>query len=418
MFDLDKWTEIWVTITHNKTRSLLTCFGVFWGILMLVILLGAGTGMKNGMYKQVNGFSTNSAFFFPDRTSKPYHGFNKDRNWYIRTRDEAAIRQQVKGYEALSAMLMGGGGSKNVVYGQLATDGRIKGVEPDYFKIETENVYFGRLLNQIDMKDKRKVCLLGKKLNDVLFRSGNSCGKYVRVNGIYYQVVGVVKQRASSVNINGRAEESVMIPLSTLQQTLNQGDTIHALAVSAAEGHKIDPIIESIKHVLKTQNEIAPDDAQAVATLNISEMFETFTKLFTGIDILIWLVGLGTLLAGIIGVSNIMMVTVRERTKEIGVRRALGAKPKDIISQIMTESLTLTALAGLLGLSCGVYLLDLVNKILSANPSDDTMIVDPSVNIQTALAATVILLVSRLLAGLIPAWRAMQIKAIDAIREE
>ena len=147
-------------------------------------------------------------------------------------------------------------------------------------------------------------------------------------------------------------------------------------------------------------------------------MFETFTKLFTGIDILIWLVGLGTLLAGIIGVSNIMMVTVRERTKEIGVRRALGAKPKDIISQIMTESLTLTALAGLLGLSCGVYLLDLVNKILSANPSDDTMIVDPSVNIQTALAATVILLLSGLLAGLIPAWRAMQIKAIDAIREE
>lgn len=180
----------------------------------------------------------------------------------------------------------------------------------------------------------------------------------------------------------------------------------------------MEAIIQQAKQIIFQQNEIAPEDPQALGTINIAEMFRTFYLLFMGIDILIWIVGLGTLLAGIIGVSNIMMVTVKERTKEIGVRRALGAKPFDIISQVMSESLMLTAMAGLLGLSTGVFLLDFVNRILTATPSDDIVIKDPSVNIQTAVAATIILLISGLLAGLIPAWRAMQIKAIDALRDE
>ena len=386
MFDIDRWVEIWVTITRNKTRSLLTCFGVFWGILMLVILLGAGNGMKNAMFSNINGFATNSAFFFSDRTSESYKGFNKGRQWDMRNRDVESIRKQVKDIEAVSPIIW---------------------------------LYYGRLLNEIDEIEKRKVCLIGAKVNEVLFKGSDPCGKYIRVNGIYYQVVGVTKQRASSVNIGGRAEESVFLPFSTMQQTLNQGDIIHFLCVSAKPGYKIDPVITQIKDIVKSQNQISPTDPQAVTVINLAAQFETFNMLFIGIDILIWLVGMGTLLAGIIGVSNIMMVTVKERTREIGVRRALGAKPWNIISQIMSESLLLTALAGLLGLSAGVFLLDLVDKIMSAQPaSNGTMMEHPEVSIQIAVAATVILLFSGLLAGLIPAWRAMQIKAIDAIREE
>ena len=522
MFDIDRWVEIWVTITRNKTRSLLTCFGVFWGILMLVILLGAGNGMKNAMFSNINGFATNSAFFFSDRTSESYKGFNKGRQWDMRNRDVESIRKQVKDIEAVSPIIWGNRSDKNIVFGQLSgtynvkgvqpdyfkietqqlyygrllneideiekrkvcligakvnevlfkgndpcgkyirvngiyyqvvgvtkqrassvnIGGRaeesvflpfstmqqtlnqggtynVKGVQPDYFKIETQQLYYGRLLNEIDEIEKRKVCLIGAKVNEVLFKGNDPCGKYIRVNGIYYQVVGVTKQRASSVNIGGRAEESVFLPFSTMQQTLNQGDIIHFLCVSAKPGYKIDPVITQIKDIVKSQNQISPTDPQAVTVINLAAQFETFNMLFIGIDILIWLVGMGTLLAGIIGVSNIMMVTVKERTREIGVRRALGAKPWNIISQIMSESLLLTALAGLLGLSAGVFLLDLVDKIMSAQPaSNGTMMEHPEVSIQIAVAATVILLFSGLLAGLIPAWRAMQIKAIDAIREE
>jgi putative ABC transport system permease protein len=204
-----------------------------------------------------------------------------------------------------------------------------------------------------------------------------------------------------------------------MQQTLNQGDILHFLCVSARRGYPIDKLIDDISTVFKTQNEIAPSDPQAIGVLNLAAQFNIFDMLFIGIDILVWLVGMGTLLAGIIGVSNIMMVTVKERTKEIGVRRALGAKPINIISQVMSESLVLTALAGLMGLTLGVFILDLVSKILSAQPdTSDTFFMNPEVSINTAVAATIVLLISGLLAGLIPAWRAMKIKAIDAIREE
>jgi putative ABC transport system permease protein len=206
-----------------------------------------------------------------------------------------------------------------------------------------------------------------------------------------------------------------------MQQTLNQGDILHFLCLSVKVGYPIQEVIDEVSTVLKTQNEIAPGDPQAVGVINLAAQFATFNMLFVGIDILVWLVGMGTLLAGVIGVSNIMMVTVKERTKEIGVRRALGAKPFNIISQVMSESLVLTSLAGLIGLSLGVFLLDVVNKLLAANPSSGngpTFFENPEVHIQTAVAAAVVLLFSGLLAGLIPAWRAMQIKAIDAIREE
>ena len=417
LFDADRWTEIWVTITRNKTRSLLTCFCVFWGILMLVILLGLGSGLKNGILKNTDGFATNSVFFIADRTSESYRGFNKGREWEIRNRDLESIRREVTGLEAISPILWGARKEKNVVYGQLSGTYNVKGVDPAYFQIEAQRVLFGRLLNEIDAREKRKVCLIGSRINETLFRNENPCGRYIRVNGIYYQVVGVVRERAR-VNIGGRSQESVFLPFTTMQQTLNQGDVIHFLAASAYKDVSIQRIIDDITGILRRQNSIAPTDKQAVMVINIAEQFTTFAMLFTGIDALIWLVGMGTLLAGVIGISNIMMVTVKERTREIGVRRAIGARPSDIISQIMSESLVLTAMAGMIGLSIGVFIIDIVDRLLSAQPGDDAALVNPGVHMGTALAATFVLLVCGLLAGLIPAWRAMQIKAIDAIRDE
>ena len=417
MFDLDRWTEIWVTITRNKTRSLLTCFGVFWGILMLVILLGSGRGMQNGIMRSVNGFATNSAFFFADRTSESYKGFNKGRQWDMRNRDVESIRREVKELSAISPIIWGNSSDKNIVYGMMSGTFNVKGVHPDYFQIETQKLFHGRLLNEVDERERRKVCLIGTKVKEVLFKEEDPCGSYIRVNGIYYQVVGVVQQRASGVNIGGRSEECVFLPFSTMQQTLNQGDIIHFLCVAAKPDVQMLPVINKIKSIIKEQNFISPTDPQAVSAINLAAQFETFNNVFLGIDILIWIVGVGTLLAGIIGVSNIMMVTVKERTKEIGVRRALGAKPWNIISQIMSESLLITAMAGLMGLTVGVFLLDMVDQLIG-DPVGETMLLHPAVSIQVALAATSILLLAGLLAGLIPAWRAMQIKAIDAIREE
>lgn len=420
MFDLDRWQEIWLTITRNKTRSLLTGFGVFWGILMLVILLGAGNGFKKGIFKNVDGFSTNSAFFFTERTGEPYKGYKKGRYWQMRNRDIETIKNRVKGVKYISPMVMQWGGQNNVVKGQKAGTYNVRGVFSDYFHIETQHILEGRLLNEIDVRENRKVCLIGDIVREVLFDPDeNPIGQYIRVNGIYYQVVGVIKPKPR-ISIGGRTSESIMTPYTTLQQTANLGDKFWFLCATAEDGYSADVMVEDIKTVLKSQNEIAPTDEQAVASFTIAKQFETFNLLFLGINVLVWMVGMGTLLSGVIGVSNIMMVTVRERTNEIGVRRALGAKPFNIISQIMSESLLLTTIAGLMGLCLGVFLLDIVSKVMmnGGGNTDETFFDSPEIQIGTAVIATVVLLISGLLAGLIPAWRAMQIKAIDAIREE
>jgi putative ABC transport system permease protein len=419
MFDIDRWIEIWVTVTRNKTRSLLTCFGVFWGILMLVILLGSGHGLKNGVLGGIEGFATNSIFFYTDRTSEPYRGFNKGRYWNMRNRDIENIVNNVHGIEYLSPIVFSSRRDKNIVFGQLTGTYGVRGVMPDFFRIEQQDIFFGRLLNDVDVRERRKVCLIGTKVNESLFRNEDPCGKYIRVNGLYCQVVGVIRSKSPNISLGGRSTESVFLPFTTLQQTQNLGDVFHFFGVSIHHSVPVESVIEGVTGIFKTQNEIAPSDNQAIGVANIAAQFSTFNMLFTGIDILVWLVGTGTLLAGIIGVSNIMMVTVRERTREIGVRRALGAKPFSIISQVMSESLLLTALAGLLGMSLGVFILDFVSRMLAAQPSDSgTFFRNPEVDIQTAAIATAVLLFSGLLAGLIPAWRAMQIKAIDAIREE
>ncbi|MFA5045479.1 MAG: ABC transporter permease [Paludibacter sp.] len=415
MFDLDRWQEIWMTITHNKSRSFLTAFGVFWGMFMLVVMVGAGVALERGMNSQIEGFATNSCFVWTEQTAEPYKGFKKGRSWNMENEDIPALISKVPEIQYLAPVLFGGGGTNNVTRNDKVGSFSVKGNYPSYNKIDESIMIKGRYINDIDIVEKRKVCVIGERVLEVLFPNNEDpIGKNIQVNGIYFQVIGV-GQHTSDINIGGRSEETVVLPFSTMQQAYNQGNIVHFLAVTAQPGIKVKVVEDKIREVLKDRHSISPDDKKAVGGMNIEDQFTMFLYLGIGIASLIWIVGLGTLLAGGIGVSNIMLVTVRERTKEIGIRRALGATPRNIITQILSESIILTLIAGVAGLMLGVGLLSLVGMALSQG---DQFFKDPQISFGVAIAALMILLIIGTLAGFIPANRAMSIKPIEAIREE
>jgi putative ABC transport system permease protein len=415
MFDIDRWQEIWITITHNKSRSVLTAFGVFWGMLMLVLMVGAGNALSEGISSQIEGFATNSCFFATERTTLPYKGFRKGRRWDMTNSDLPVIREKVKELQYISPVLFAGGNDKNVVRGEKNGSYLVKGCYPEYDLIEKSKMLYGRYVNDIDIAEKRKVCVIGERIYEVLFQKGEDpTGKQIRVNGIYFQVIGVARS-TSGVSIGGQTAETVVLPFSTMQQAFNQGNIIHFLAATAKDGVPVKVVQEKISEVLKQQHQIAPDDKEALFTMNIEEQFKMFNYLGIGIAALIWIVGLGTLFAGAIGVSNIMLVTVRERTREIGIRRALGATPRNIIGQILSESIVLTVLAGLTGIVVGVGMLRATGIVLSQG---DQFFKDPQISFGMAVGSLFILLVIGTFAGYLPAQRAMLIKPVEAIAEE
>lgn len=415
MFDIDRWQEIWITITHNKSRSVLTAFGVFWGMFMLVVMVGAGVALQRGMSSQIKGFATNSCFIWADQTALPYKGFKKGRTWNMKNEDIPIILSKVPEIQYLAPVLFGGGGSNNVTRNDKVGSFSVKGNYPSYNKIDESIMLKGRYINDIDISEKRKVCVIGERVLEVLFPNNEDpIGKFIQVNGIYFQVIGVA-QHTSDINIGGRSEETIVLPFSTMQQAFDQGDNIHFLAATTKQGIKVKVIEDKIHSVLKARHDIAPDDNKAVGGMNIEDQFTMFLYLGIGIASLIWIVGLGTLFAGGIGVSNIMLVTVRERTKEIGIRRALGATPQNIIAQILSESIILTLIAGVTGLMVGVGVLAAVGAALSQG---DQFFKDPQISFGVAVASLFILLIIGTLAGFIPANRALSIKPIEAIREE
>ena len=420
MFDFDGLNEIWQTIARNKTRSLLTAFGVFWGIFLLVVLSSTGNGFENGMMRQVEGVTPNTGLFFTGTTSEPYKGYQKGRNWAMNLSDLKAIKDNYPDIVAISPEAsVWTSEDKNVVYGNRSGSYTVKGVMPEYNYIMKSRILKGRFINDMDIANHRKVCLLGKRAYENLFDKGvDPLGKMVRVNGLYFQVVGVVSTYNSNVQINGTPDESVVLPFTTMQQLFSKGDDINFFVMAANDNASIAELQDKVEQLLKQRHDIAPDDKTALNSFNLEDIFKMFKGLFIGIHILIWIVGLGTLLSGIIGVSNIMLVTVKERTREIGVRRAIGAKPKDIIKQVLSESLLLTTLAGLVGLCIGVGIMAIVGSVTANMPSENMMFQDPNLGFGAAVAATIIVIISGLLAGVLPAWRAIQIKAIDAIREE
>ena len=420
MFDFDGIHEIWQTIARNKTRSLLTAFGVFWGVFLLVVLSSTGNGFENGMMRQVEGVTPNTGLFFTGTTSEPYKGYQKGRSWSMNLSDLKAIKDNYPEIVAISPeSSVWTSEDKNVVYGNRSGSYTVKGVMPEYNYIMKSRILKGRFINDADIANNRKVCLLGKRAYEDLFDKGiDPLGKMVRVNGLYFQVVGVVSTYNSNVQINGSPDESVVLPFTTMQQLFSKGDDINFFVMAANDNASIADLQDKVGQLLKQRHDIAPDDKTALNSFNLEDIFKMFKGLFIGIHILIWIVGLGTLMSGIIGVSNIMLVTVKERTREIGVRRAIGAKPKNIITQVLSESLLLTTLAGLVGLCLGVGIMAIVGSITANMPSENLMFMDPNMSFKAAVLATVIVILSGLLAGVLPALRAIQIKAIDAIREE
>jgi len=302
MFDFDGIHEIWQTIARNKTRSLLTAFGVFWGIFLLVVLSSTGNGFENGMMKQVECVTPNTGFFFTSTTGEPYKGYQKGRSWSMQMADIEAVREAFPCVKAISPEAsVWSSEDKNVIYGSRSGSFTVKGVMPEYNEIEKSKIIKGRFINETDIAANRKVCLLGKKVYETMFERGeNPIGKMVKVNGIYFQVVGVARSYTDNVNINGSVDESVILPFTTMQQVFAMGDKIDFFAFVADDDTPISDIEEDVKQFIKQRHDIAPTDDEAVSSFNLSEIFKAFKGLFFGIHILIWIVGIGTLMSGVI----------------------------------------------------------------------------------------------------------------------
>ena len=411
--DIDSYREIIDTLTRNKSRSFLTGFGVFWGVFMLVALMGGGQGMKEMLYNNFEGFAQNTVLMGASETTKPYKGFKKGRSWYMDYKDVERLKQQVPELDAVAPVLMGRGST--AYYGDQKTTPRIQGTLPEMTKIETPKMFYGRYINDMDVREQRKVCVIGKKIYKELFKEGGDpCGKKIRVDSTYYEVVGV-DYRSGGISLGGRAEERITMPLTLMQAAYNRGNSVDMIAAVGRPGVLMSKITERMRETVARAHYIDPTDEQGVGMFNTELMFQMISNVFKGVNILIWLVGLGTLLAGAIGVSNIMMVTVKERTTEIGIRRAIGATPKMILSQIISESIVLTLVAGMSGILFAVMILQMLEM---ANTEDGIIQTHFQVGFWTAIFCAVVVSTLGVLAGLAPAARAMSIKPVDAMRDE
>lgn len=418
MFDVELYKEIWQAISKNKGRSTLTAFGVFWGLFMLVVLAGAGNGLENGINKQFEGFATNAAFVWSEPTSKPHNGFKKGRNWDMNNEDMEALRQNIPEIEYLVPRLQGWrqNTENNTMYKDQYGTFMLNGDYPNLAKVEPFVMLKGRFLNEIDIQESRKVCAIGPRVEEVLFKSGeNPIGTYIRVSGVYFQVIGVFDVN-SNINFGYDKREAIHIPFTSLQSTFNYGNRVHFFSFTAKKEFEVSAVENKIIEILKKRNNISPEDNQAVGHVNIERQFKIMSNLFLGINLLTYVVGIGTLLAGVIGISNIMLVVVKERTKEIGIKRAIGATPYDIIRQIIMESMFLTITAGYVGLMLGIIINELLGFFFKQNEVE--IFLDPGISLSTGLFALLILAVSGSLAGLLPASKAVSVKPIDAIREE
>lgn len=420
MFDLDRWTEIYQTLAKNKLRTALTAFGVFWGIFMLIIMLGAGRGLKNGVQKGMGDMATNSMFMWTQRTSMPYKGFPRGRFYNFNNEDTRAMLQQIPEISQIAPRIQGYAqdGNNNVVRNERTGAYTIQGDMPAYNIIDPVKVTKGRFLNPNDVNLNRKVAVLGKKVVADLYKADEDpINSYIRLQGVYFQVIGVFESRKND-NQAEYDNQNIIIPFTTLQKTYNYGDAVGWYSITAKKGIPVSQMEAKIKQFLMKRHDIHPEDIRAIGSWNVEKEFTKMNNLFTGIAGLIWIVGIGTLLAGVIGISNIMLVVVRERTKEIGIQRAIGARPAVIIGQILTESTILTLIAGYGGLVAGVAIFEMVNYFLSMSGGSTGMFANPEVDFSIAVTALFIIVLCGLLAGIIPARKAIKIKPIEALRYE
>ena len=411
--DRDQWEEIFDSLSRNKTRTFLTAFGIFWGIFMLVLLMGGGKGLESMLATNFAGFANNSGFMMSSSTSEAYKGFKKGRRWNIELSDIPLIRSSVPELDIISPSLSNWGST--ATFDDKKSSVSVRGEYPDASKIEDPKIRAGRGLNDVDLQQSRKVCVIGKRIVEELFKTDEKAlGSKIAIDGIYYQVVGISGKSEGGISIGGNATTTVRIPYTTMQHTYNRGNRIDILSLTAREGYKMSDLQTKVEAVLKRKHLIHPDDTQAVVKVNAEAIFSMIDNLFKGVSILVWMIGLGTLLAGAIGVSNIMVVTVKERTTEIGIRRAIGATPTDILSMIMSESIVLTLLAGMSGIVLAVLILQVLEQAVQADTPGAVF----QISFAIAVGATLMLTTLGVLAGLAPTFRAMAIKPVDAMREE
>ena len=407
--DIDSFRETLDSLTRNRRRTILTGFGVFWGLFMLLFMIGGGQGLKGVLEENFGGFATNTMVLISSNTSKPYKGLPEGRYWNLTKTDIERLKQMVPELEVVSPMISGWGNTAE--YGDNSCTVSIKGVSADYCKIEIPKLKYGRYLNETDILMERKVCVIGKRIYQNLFPDGGDpCGKFVKMGDIYMQIVGV-DFSTSNLSINSNSSWSAIIPVSLASKLYNRGNMVDIICITGKSGIKMSNLETRIRSIIARQHTLDPEDNEAMMVLNTEQIFMIIDNLFRGLNFLIWLVGLGTLLAGCIGVSNIMMVTVKERTIEIGIRRAIGAMPGEILTQIITESIALTLASGSAGIVFAVMLLNIFEKATG----DGTAF---QISFNTAVLAAMLLAVLGAIAGLAPALRAMAVKPVDAMRDE
>jgi putative ABC transport system permease protein len=418
LFDKDTWQEIFSSIGQNKVRTIITVIGVLWGIFLYIVLSGAAKGVDNGFERQFERISSNSLFIWGEATSVPYDGFKTGRSINFKLSDVTALKNRIHEIQHIAPRNSSGvfGGSKaQLVNGQKKGSYNIYGDFPILTTITTKNIFNGgRFINESDIQNKRKVCVIGERTLQELFEEDETpIGKFIRINGIYFKIIGVNKFITSGpIDTDG----DIFIPFTTYERLYNTGEYVDFLLVSAYPEADIVKVEADIREVLKKLHHVSPNDKRALGGFNIGKMFKQITQFASGITFLSMVIGLATIIGGIIGIGNILLISVKERTKEIGIRRAIGATPKEIQTQIMLESVFLTVIAGIIGIILGALVLSGIN-IVTKNMTD-LPFTNPTVPIPYILGALFLMVVLGTLIGLIPAHRAVSIKPIDALREE
>lgn len=411
LFDSDSWQEIYGSIRKNKLRTGITIVGVLWGIFILVVLLGAARGMENNFKSIFGDFATNSVFVWTQSTDRPFKGFQKGRTFRLTFKDINVLKSEYKDEIKLLAprnQTMG-----LLVKGFKSGDFKISGDYPEVDQVQKKALIYGRFINQNDILENSKVCVISEDIYKQLFdKNEKPIGQYIKISNVNYKVVGVYKP-SSTINIDG---DTAYIPFTTFQKVYNRSDKIDWMMITANEGVDIKQMEKDILLTLKNLHKVHPDDSRAFGSVNLGEQIAKFTGFLTGMQFLTWFVGIATLIAGVFAIGNILLITVKERTKEIGIRRAIGATPISIKRQIILESVFLTTIAGMLGIVFGGVVLYLMDSFLGNG--EDAVLLNPTVNIPIILIAFTILIILGTLIGLIPAYMATIIKPIEALREE
>jgi putative ABC transport system permease protein len=414
MIDLDKWQEIGSMLMRHKLRTLLTAFGVFWGIFMLVTLLGAGNGFENGV-KRMFDRQENVVFVWASKTTMPYAGLPIGREIRMTDAEVAAIANTI---DEVALVAPGNFlGSPLIKRGAKSDTLEVRGAHPEALTMRPLDVVLGRFINEIDMNERRKVAVIGPRARRVLFKEDeNPVGAYIQIYNVFFQVVGVLDSR--QMGDDSDDDDMVLLPNTTIRHTFNMTDRVHQLMILPKPGVRGELVEKKVKALLQERLKIHPEDPRAVLSFSMQKEFEKVQGLHQGIRIFSWLVAIGTILAGAIGVGNVMLIVVKERTREIGIRKALGARPASIVSMIVQESLAITAISGYMGLIVGVILLETINRVLSSMGSGNRFFTNPEISFGTAISAIIVLMLAGLLAALLPAVRAASIDPIVALQEE